>query len=250
VSCQVIISGRVSNTKKAIADSKRGKLFTKIIKEITVAAKTGGGDPATNPRLRTAILAAKGGNMPADNIERAVKKGTGELEGVTYEEVMYEGYGPGGVAMLVQCLTDNKNRAAAEIRSIFTKGNGSMAGAGSVAWIFEKKGLILVSKSAATEDQLLELVIGAGAEDMTTEGESFQVTTGLQDYENVRTAVEKAGIAMESSQITMIPKNQTAVDADGARAVLSLVDSLEDNDDVQNVYMNADIPEEVMKEIG
>jgi len=236
--------------KKAIADSKRGKLFTKIIKEITVAAKTGGGDPATNPRLRTAILAAKGGNMPADNIERAVKKGTGELEGVTYEEVMYEGYGPGGVAMLVQCLTDNKNRAAAEIRSIFTKGNGSMAGAGSVAWIFEKKGLILVSKSAATEDQLLELVIGAGAEDMTTEGESFQVTTGLQDYENVRTAVEKAGIAMESSQITMIPKNQTAVDADGARAVLSLVDSLEDNDDVQNVYMNADIPEEVMKEIG
>ncbi len=236
--------------KKAIADSKRGKLFTKIIKEITVAAKTGGGDPATNPRLRTAILAAKGGNMPADNIERAVKKGTGELEGVTYEEVMYEGYGPGGVAMLVQCLTDNKNRAAAEIRSIFTKGNGSMAGAGSVAWIFEKKGLILVSKSAATEDQLLELVIGAGAEDMITEGESFQVTTGLQDYENVRTAVEKAGIAMESSQITMIPKNQTAVDADGARAVLSLVDSLEDNDDVQNVYMNADIPEEVMKEIG
>lgn len=236
--------------KKAIADSKRGKLFTKIIKEITVAAKTGGGDPATNPRLRTAILAAKGGNMPADNIERAIKKGTGELEGVTYEEVMYEGYGPGGVAMLVQCLTDNKNRAAAEIRSIFTKGNGSMAGAGSVAWIFEKKGLILVSKSAATEDQLLELVIGAGAEDMTTEGESFQVTTGLQDYENVRTAVEKAGIAMESSQITMIPKNQTAVDADGARAVLSLVDSLEDNDDVQNVYMNADIPEEVMKEIG
>lgn len=236
--------------KKAIADSKRGKLFTKIIKEITVAAKTGGGDPATNPRLRTAILAAKGGNMPADNIERAIKKGTGELEGVTYEEVMYEGYGPGGVAMLVQCLTDNKNRAAAEIRSIFTKGNGSMAGAGSVAWIFEKKGLILVSKSAATEDQLLELVIGAGAEDMTTEGESFQVTTGLQDYENVRTAVEKAGIAMESSQITMIPKNQTAVDADGARAVLNLVDSLEDNDDVQNVYMNADIPEEVMKEIG
>lgn len=236
--------------KKAIADSKRGKLFTKIIKEITVAAKTGGGDPATNPRLRTAILAAKGGNMPADNIERAVKKGTGELEGVTYEEVMYEGYGPGGVAMLVQCLTDNKNRAAAEIRSIFTKGNGSMAGAGSVAWIFEKKGLILVSKTAATEDQLFELVIGAGAEDMTTEGESFQVTTGLQDYENVRTAVEKAGIAMESSQITMIPKNQTAVDADGARAVLNLVDSLEDNDDVQNVYMNADIPEEVMKEIG
>lgn len=236
--------------KKAIADSKRGKLFTKIIKEITVAAKTGGGDPATNPRLRTAIQAAKGGNMPADNIERAIKKGTGELEGVTYEEVAYEGYGPGGVAMLVQCLTDNKNRTAAEIRSIFTKGNGSMAGAGSVAWIFEKKGLISVSSKAANEDQLLELVLGAGAEDMASEGESYQITTSVQDYENVRSAIEKAGIAMESSQLTMIPKNQTAVSADGARSVLNLVDSLEDNDDVQNVYMNADIPEEVMKEIG
>ncbi len=235
--------------KKAIADSKRGKLFTKIIKEITVAAKTGGGDPGTNPRLRTAILAAKAGNMPADNIERAVKKGTGELEGVTYEEVMYEGYGTGGVAMLVQCLTDNKNRTAAEIRSAFTKGGGSMAGAGSVAWIFEKKGLVLVSKSAAGEDQLLELVLGAGAEDMTSEGESFQVTTSVQDFENVRAAVEKAAIPIESAQLTMIPKNQTAVDADAARSVLNLVESLEDNDDVQNVYMNADIPDEVMKEI-
>ncbi|MBU3760031.1 MAG: YebC/PmpR family DNA-binding transcriptional regulator [Candidatus Omnitrophica bacterium] len=236
--------------KKAIADSKRGKLFTKIIKEITVAAKTGGGDTSTNPRLRTAILAAKAGNMPADNIERAIKKGTGELEGVSYEEVVYEGYGPGGVAILVQCLTDNKNRTAAEIRSIFTKANGSMAGAGSVAWIFEKKGLISVSGKAAGEDQLLELVLGAGAEDMSLEGESYQVTTGVPDYENVRSAIEKAGIPMESSQLTMIPKNQTAVSADGARGVLSLVETLEDNDDVQNVYMNADIPEEVMKEIG
>jgi len=235
--------------KKAIADSKRGKLFTKVIKEITVAAKSGGGDPGTNPRLRTAILAAKAGNMPADNIDRAIKKGTGELEGVTYEEVGYEGYGPGGVAVLVQCLTDNKNRTAAEIRSLFTKGNGSMAGAGSVAWIFEKKGLLVVSKTAAEEEQLLELVTGAGAEDMTSDGESYQVTTSVQDFENVRGAVEAAAISVESAQLTMIPKNQTAVDADGARAVLKLVDALEDHDDVQNVYMNADIPDEVMKEI-
>ena len=235
--------------KKAIADSKRGKLFTKVIKEITVAAKSGGGDPGTNPRLRTAILAAKAGNMPADNIDRAIKKGTGELEGVTYEEVGYEGYGPGGVAVLVQCLTDNKNRTAAEIRSLFTKGNGSMAGAGSVAWIFEKKGLLVVSKTAAEEEQLLELVTGAGAEDMTSDGESYQVTTSIQDFENVRGAVEAAKISVESAQLTMIPKNQTAVDADGARAVLKLVDALEDHDDVQNVYMNADIPDEVMKEI-
>ena len=236
--------------KKAAADAKRGKLFTKIIKEITVAAKTGGGDPASNPRLRTAIQAAKDGNMPADNIDRAIKKGTGELEGVTYEELVYEGYGPQGVAILVNCLTDNKNRTAAEIRSIFTKGNGSMAGAGSVAWIFEKKGLIVVSTKNASEDQLMEIALGDGAEDMAQAGDNFHITTTPPDYENVRQALEKAKIPMESAQLTMIPKNETPVSAESARAVIGLIDSLEDHDDVQNVYMNADIPDEVMKEMA
>ena len=236
--------------KKAAADAKRGKLFTKVIKEITVAAKTGGGDPATNPRLRTAIQAAKDGNMPADNIDRAIKKGTGELEGVTYEELVYEGYGPAGVAILVQCLTDNKNRTAAEIRSIFTKADGAMAGAGSVAWIFEKKGLIVIPQKNTTEDQLMEVALGAGAEDMVQSGDSFQVTTGTHEYEAVRKALEAAKIGFESAQITMIPKNETPVPADKARALFNLIDALEDHDDVQNVYMNGDIPDEVMKELA
>jgi len=236
--------------KKAAADAKRGKLFTKVIKEITVSAKTGGGDPATNPRLRTAIQAAKDGNMPADNIERAIKKGTGELEGVTYEELVYEGYGPSGVAILVQCLTDNKNRTAAEIRSIFTKGDGSMAGAGSVAWIFEKKGLIVVPSAKTTEDQLMEIAIGAGAEDMVQQGDNFQITTSVQDYESVRQALEQAKIEFESAQLTMIPKNETPVASEKARALIHLVETLEDHDDVQNVYMNGDIPDDVMKEIA
>ena len=236
--------------KKAIADSKRGKIFTKIIREITMAAKSGGGDPKINPRLRTAIDTAKGANMPADNIERAIKKGTGELEGVTYDEVMYEGYGPGGAAVIVQSLTDNKNRTASEIRSIFTKANGNMAGAGSVAWIFEKKGLIVIDKTKTTEEALMEIVLGAGAEDLNAAGEKFEVTCAPHDFEAVRSAVEKAGIAADSSQLTMIPKNMAPMTVENARQVLNLVDALEDHDDVQNVYVNAEIPDEVMKEIS
>lgn len=236
--------------KKAAADSKRGKIFTKIIREITMAAKTGGGDPKTNPRLRTAIDTAKGANMPADNIERGIKKGTGELEGVTYEEVMYEGYGPGGTAVIVQCVTDNKNRSASEIRSIFTKGNGNMAGAGSVAWIFEKKGLIIIDKASTTEDALMEIVLGAGAEDLNASGDKFEVICAQHDFEAVRAAVEKAGITAESSQLTMIPKNTVPASAENARLVLKLVDALEDQDDVQNVYVNCEIPDEVMKEMS
>lgn len=236
--------------KKAIVDAKRGQAFTKIIREITVAAKSGGGDPNMNPRLRTAIQSAKEANMPADNIERAVKKGTGELEGVSYEEVMYEGYGPQGTAILVACLTDNKNRAASEIRSIFNKGGGTMAGAGSVAWIFEKKGFITVQKSAIGEEALMEIVLGAGAEDMTSTDLLFEVTTSSQDLWAVREALEKAKVKMESAALTMIPKNLVAVSAENGRTVLKLIESLEEHDDVQNVYSNADIPEEVLKELG
>lgn len=236
--------------KKGAADAKRGKIFTKLIREITAAAKIGGADPNTNPRLRTAITSAKGENMPADNIDRAIKKGTGEIEGVTYEEALYEGYGPGGVAVIVQCLSDNKNRSAAEIRSIFTKGSGNMGAQGSVAWIFEKKGVITVDASKSTEDKLMEIVLGAGAEDLTQNDGKFEVTCAPADYENVKSAIEKAGIAPDSSQLTMIPKNTTPVNADTARAVLKLIETLEDQDDVQNVYANCDIPDEVMKEIS
>lgn len=236
--------------KKGAADAKRGKIFTKLIREITAAAKIGGGDPNTNPRLRTAITSAKGENMPADNIERAIKKGTGEIEGVTYEEALYEGYGPGGVAMIVQCLSDNKNRSAAEIRSIFTKGSGNMGTPGSVAWMFEKKGVFSVDAAKATEDKLMEVALGAGAEDMTQADGKFEVTCAPADFENVKSALEKAGIAADSAQLTMIPKNTTPVTADVARAVLKLIETLEDQDDVQNVYANCDIPDEVMKEIS
>lgn len=236
--------------KKGAADAKRGKIFTKLIREITAAAKIGGGDPNTNPRLRTAITSAKGENMPADNIDRAIKKGTGEIEGVSYEEALYEGYGPGGVAVIVQCLSDNKNRSAAEIRSIFTKGSGNMGAQGSVAWMFEKKGVITVDASKTTEDKLMEIVLGAGADDLTQNDGKFEVTCAPVDFENVKSAVEKAGIAPDSAQLTMIPKNTTPVTADTARAVLKLIETLEDQDDVQNVYANCDIPDEVMKEIG
>ncbi|MDD5217328.1 MAG: YebC/PmpR family DNA-binding transcriptional regulator [Candidatus Omnitrophica bacterium] len=236
--------------KKAAADAKRGQIFTKIIRELTVAARQGGGDQETNPHLRTVIQAAKAANMPADNIDRAIKKGTGELEGVTYEEVTYEGYGPQGVAVLVHCLTDNKNRTAAEIRSIFNKGGGSMAGAGSVAWIFEKKGLIVVPRSSVSEDQLMEVALSAGAEDMQQDGDNFEITTEPQSFWQVREALEKVGVRMESAEMTMIPKNQVPGSIDTARTVLKLIESLEEHDDVQNVYANCDIPDEVMKEIS
>lgn len=236
--------------KKAIVDSKRGKVFTKIIREITVAAKIGGGNPETNPRLRTAIDTAKAANMPADNIERAVKKGSGELEGVNYEEIVYEGYGPEGVAILVQCLTDNKNRSSSEIRMVFSKKNGNMAGAGSVAWIFEKKGLIVVDESAAKEDELMEIVLNAGAEDLTNTGNKFEILTDPHNFEPVKKALDTAKIKYEIASIQMIPKNLAKVSIDSARAIIQLVDALEDHDDVQNVYTNCDFPPEVIKEMA
>ncbi len=236
--------------KKGALDAKRGKIFTKLGREIAAAAKAGGGDPQSNPRLRTAVQTARDSNMPTDNIDRAIKRGTGELEGVTYEEVMYEGYGPQGVAVIVQGLTDNKNRTAAEIRVLFSKHGGNMGGAGSVAWIFEKKGLIVVDKSKSTEDSLMEIALSAGAEDLSTQGEKFEIVSSVQDFENVRHALESAKITVDSAQLTMIPKNQAPVTVDGARSILNLIESLEDHDDVQNVYVNCDIPDELLKENG
>jgi len=236
--------------KKAAKDAKRGKIFTKLIKEITVAARQGGGDPDANPALRTAIQGAKSANMPADNIERAIKKGTGEMEGINYEEVMYEGYGPQGVGVYVHCLTDNKNRTAAEIRSLFNKNGGSMAGAGSVAWLFEKKGLLVVVEDVIGEDELMELVISAGAEDLSQSEGKYEITCQPQDFWAVKETLERANIKTESAEVTMIPKNQVSVTAESARGVLRLIEVLEDHDDVQNVYANCDIPDEVMKDIN
>ncbi len=235
--------------KKAAVDAKRGKVFTKVIREITVAAKIGGGDPVTNPRLRTAIESAKDANMPADNIDRAVKKGSGELEGVNYEEIVYEGYGPEGVAIYVQCLTDNKNRTSSEIRNIFSKRNGNMAGAGSVAWIFEKKGLLVIDESATAEDKLMEVILNAGADDLSKLGNQFEVLTDPHNFEAVKKALADAKIKCELASLQMIPKNLVAASADHARQVLALVDALEDHDDVQNVYTNCDFPPEVVKEL-
>jgi len=236
--------------KKGAADKKRGKLFTKLIREIVAAAKMGGGDINANPRLRTAVQTAKSNNMPADNIDRAIKKGTGDLQGENYEEVVYEGYGPQGVAVLAFCLTDNRNRSAAEIRSIFNKANGSLAGSGSVAWIFEKKGLLIIDSQKIEEEKLMDLVINAGAEDLKREGDQYEVVTQPQDFENVREALEKASVETVSAELTMIPKNEVKVTAESARGVIHLIEALEENDDVQNVYANCDIPDEVIKEMS
>lgn len=233
--------------KKAATDAKRGQAFTKLIKEITVAARSGG-NIDTNPRLRVAISRAKEVNMPADNIDRAVKKGTGELPGVVYEEITYEGYGPGGVAIIVEVLTDNKNRASSEVRNLFTKKGGNMAGAGSVSWIFEKKGLITVPKSGVDEDKLMSIALDAGAEDMTVEDEVYEIKTQPNDLDKVKKAIEDNKIKTDSAETTMLPKNTIALSGDAAKQVLQLVESLEDHDDVQNVYANFDIPDDVAKE--
>uniref|UniRef100_A0A831TYF3 Probable transcriptional regulatory protein ENQ87_00380 n=1 Tax=Geobacter metallireducens TaxID=28232 RepID=A0A831TYF3_GEOME len=234
--------------KKGAADAKRGKIFTKIIKEITVAAKLGGGDPAGNPRLRSAIDKAKSENMPKDNIERAIKKGTGELEGVNYEEIVYEGYGPGGVAVLVECMTDNRNRTVGEVRSTFTKCNGNMGETGCVSWMFDKKGLIVVGKDADFE-KLFEVALEAGAEDVADEEEQYEVLTDPTSFIEVREALEKAGFAYESAEITMIPQTMVKLDGKNAENMLKLMDRLEDNDDVQNVYANFDISTEEMEKL-
>jgi YebC/PmpR family DNA-binding regulatory protein len=233
--------------KKAVIDAKRGKAFTKIIREIMVAAKEGGGDPNGNPRLRTAVDKAKTVNMPAENVSRAIKKGTGELEGVNYESISYEGYGPAGVAVVVDVLTDNRNRSAADIRSIFTKNNGNMGEQGSVGWMFKRKGFIVIPKGGLKEDEVMELAIDAGAEDMQATDTTFDVTTAVEDFEKVKKAISEKKITASSAELTMIPSTYVKLDGKEAEQMLRLMDALEDYDDVQNVYANFDIPEAVME---
>ena len=233
--------------KKAAIDAKRGKMFTKLIKEITIAAREGGGDPAGNPRLRLAIDNAKAANMPADNIDRAIKKATGELEGQSYSELTYEGYGPGGVAMLVEVVTDNKNRTVAEVRHLFSKGGGNLGETGSVAWMFERKGIITLQKQGKKEEEILEIVLDEGAEDLQTEDEFFEVQTSIENFEPVRKALIDEGISIENAALQWIAKNTINVSGETAETMIKLIESLEDNDDVQNVFTNADFDEESLK---
>jgi len=231
--------------KKGAADAKRGKVFTKLIKEITVAARFGGGDPTANPRLRSAIVEAKNENMPKDNIERAIKKGTGELEGVNYEEATYEGYGPGGAAVFVESLTDNKNRAVAEIRHIFSKSGGNLGENGCVSWMFDTKGYIVVEKTGENEERVMETAIDAGAEDVRENETELEVIADPKDFEAIHAAIKEAGIPTIVAEVTMLP--QTTVDLEGKEAeqMMRLMDALDDCDDVQKVYTNADIPDDI-----
>ena len=233
--------------KKGATDAKRGKVFTRLIKEITVAARMGGGgDPASNPRLRTAIQAAKNENMPKDNIERAIKKGTGELEGVNYEESIYEGYGPGGAAVFIESLTDNKNRAVADIRYIFSKNGGNLGENGCVAWMFDKKGYINIEKKSANEEKIMEIAIDAGAEDIREEENNIEIITSLEDFESVKEAIDDASIPYLDAEITMLPQTAAYLEGKEAEQMIRLMEALEDCDDVQKVYTNADIPDELV----
>ncbi len=234
--------------KKAVVDAKRGNIFTKLIKEITVAARLGGGDMDGNPRLRLAVQRAKDANMPHDNINRAVKKGTGELPGVTYEEACYEGYGPGGVAVLVEAMTDNKNRTVSDLRSVFSKQGGNMGESGCVAWMFHKKGLVLVSRDQIDEDELLGIALEAGAEDMTADEANYEITTAPEDFEAVKQAVADKGLKPSLAEVTMIPQTTIKLEGKDAKQVLQLMEKLEEHEDVQNVYANFDIPEQELAE--
>jgi len=236
--------------KKEKTDAARGKVFTKLIKELTIAARMGGGDDTGNPRLRTAVLAAKSANMPAANIERAIKKGTGELPGTVYEEVIYEGYGPGGVAILIETVTDNRNRTVGEVRHLLSKRGGSLGATGSVNWMFERRGLITVPAAGATEDQLLELLLDQGVEDLRLEEDTFEIYCDPDAVEGVKGALEQAKITPASAEISMIPQSTVKVEGAQADALLKLMDDLEDHDDVQQVYSNFDIDVELMKSTG
>ncbi len=234
--------------RKGAQDARRGKVFTKLIKEITVAARMGGGDPNSNPRLRRALDAAKSENMPKDNMDRAVKKGTGELEGVNYEESTYEGYGPGGAAVFVESLTDNKNRAVSEIRHCFSKCGGNMGAGGCVAWMFDNKGYLVVEKSAVGEDQLMEVALDAGAEDVREDGDNFEVITAPEDFIAVKDAIDAADIPHIAAEVTMLPQNTTGLTGKEAQQMIRLMDMLDNCDDVQKVYTNADIPDDMIEE--
>jgi len=236
--------------KKGAADAKRGRVFTKLIREITVAAREGGGNPDMNPSLRTAITRANDANMPKDNIDKAIKKGTGELPGVTYESCAFEGYGPGGVAIIVEALTDNKNRASAEIRNIFSKRGGNMAGVGSVAWIFTSKGYILIDKAQINEDELFSVSVDAGAEDVKAGDKNYEVFCDPKDFEGVKAAFKTKGIKWETAELAKVPNSTIKITGNEAKQLLSLIETLEDHDDVQKVYANFDIPDEVLEEMA
>ena len=237
--------------KKGALDAKRGKIFTRLIKEISIAAKNGGGDPDSNPRLRTAILAAKAENMPADNIKRAIQRGTGELPGATYEEFALEGYGPGGVAILLDINTDNRNRTVSEIRHVFGKNGGNMASAGAVAYMFQKKGDIIIPKSAATADDLMNIIIEAGGEDEPIDdGENWEILTAPSAYEGMLEAVKKAGITPASSSVAFIPQNYIKLEGQAANTMIRLMEALEEHDDVQNVHANFDIEQKLLEEVA
>ena len=236
--------------KKGALDAKRGKIFTRLIKEISIAAKNGGGDPDSNPRLRTAILAAKSENMPADNIKRAIQRGTGELPGAVYEEFALEGYGPGGVAVLLDINTDNRNRTVSEIRHVFSKNGGNMASAGAVAYLFHKKGDIIIPKSAAKEDDLMNIVLEAGGEDLNDDGDNWEVTTDPSAYEGVLEAVKAAGITPASASVSFIPQNYIKLEGQAANTMIRLMEALEEHDDVQNVHANFDIDQKLLEEVA
>ncbi len=236
--------------KKAAKDAKRGKLFTKFIKEITVAARLGGGDINANPRLRTAVTTARANSMPNDNIDRAIKKGTGELEGVHYEEVNYEGYGPGGAAIMASVVTDNRNRTVSELRRIFEKHGGNIGAAGCVAWMFHKRGLITVEQGKADEDRLMEAALDAGADDVRDAGDVFEVVTAPDHFEAVKTAIQQAGIETASAEVTMVPENTVSVTGKDAEQTMKLLEELDDHDDVQSVASNVDIPQEEMERLS
>jgi len=233
--------------KKAATDAKRGKAFTKIIKEIQVAARMGGGDVSSNPRLRTAITAAKSANMPKDNIEKAIKKGTGELEGVNYEEKTYEGYGPGGVAIFISTLTDNLNRTTGEMRHILSKHGGNLGTSGSVAWMFDKKGIIILDSKKYNEEEIFELLIEAEIDDIEVEDDELIITTPFEQFENARKILDEKNIEITEANIEMIPNTKSEVDLEGAKKIVRIMDKIEENEDVQNVFVNIDIPEEAME---
>jgi YebC/PmpR family DNA-binding regulatory protein len=229
--------------KKGATDAKRGKLFTKFIKEITVAARTGGGDPDANARLRKAILDAKAGNMPNDTIDRAIRRGTGAEDGVTYDEITYEGYGPGGVAMLIEAMTDNRNRTVAEIRHTFSKNGGNLGESGSVGWLFEKKGYIVVDKAAKPEEELFDIAIEAGADDVRDDEDNVEIITSPENFEGVQSAIKAAGIEPQLAEVSMVPQTYIKLEGGSAQTMLRLMEAMEDHDDVQKVYANFDIDE-------
>lgn len=235
--------------KKALIDAKKGQMYTKLIKEITVAAREGGGNPEINSRLRTVIAKAREENMPSDNVKMAIKRGTGELPGVTYETVMYEGYGPQGVAIMIEALTDNKNRTTAEIRNIMSKKGGNLAGSGSVSWMFNQKGYILVDKSELPEEEFFNIVLDAGAEDMKSDIKNYEVTTPVQNFEKVKAALQAKGIKWQVAELTMIPSSTIKLTGNDAKQILSLVEALEEHDDVQGVWANFDIPDEILEQL-